>query len=259
MRELIEQELDLIAGGQDIVVVGRHPDNPYFPTPYDYPPGGTGSIPYYPYPGGSVYSYLYDYTNGPYDSYQKQVTVDLGRDPTQLEQQAIDFLKTVLANGNTLFNSDTFKQNSASDGNGNSITGQEVSNFFKNVDILVTTKTYDNGGVGEAHSRSGPQGHDVLLEISIAGLVQYMGNPSSNGDVLFPDLNEGLSWLTHEMAHVTQAGQNMNQAYHNGSVSWTANEQFAWSGGKAILEMAGLETFHPPGQGGYGDPFTVSN
>jgi hypothetical protein len=260
MRNLTDDELELVAGG-DIVVVGVRPDTPWLPE-YNNPTqasDGPGSVPNYPYPGGALYNYLYDYTVGPYDSFKQEINVDLDRPATALETQAIDALKQVLQSAQDLFSSADFLQKTAVDANGNVITGSEVANFFKNVDILITDASYDNGGVGRAHTQDRVQGQDVLLEINITGLVHYMGNPSVNGDVLFPDMNEGLIWLAHELGHVTVAGQNMNAAFNTpgSNVTWTQNEAFAWSAGKAILEMAGKTVNYAPVQG-YGSPFTIS-
>jgi hypothetical protein len=233
MHLLNDEEIEFVSGGQEIVVVGVRPDAPWLPN-YNNPPqpgGGTTTVPNYPYPGGSVYNYLYDYTNGPYDAFKQEINVDLDRDATPLEKQAIDFLKHVAANAGNLFSTANFGGKVAVDGNGHTINGSVVANSFKNVDFLITNATYDNGGVGRANTKNGLQGQDILLEINISGLVNYMGSPSVNGDVLFPDMNEGLIWLAHELGHVTTAGQQMN-------------------------EMAGLPVNFAPPQG-YGSPFVV--
>jgi hypothetical protein len=136
----------------EIVVTGR----PYYgygvpswysttPTSSDLSnfPGG------YPYPGGSVYQYVYDYYKGPYDTSKAEIQVELDVILNEAEKAAINYLKDVLGDVRDFAKLPGFSDKVAVDANGVTVTGYEAKNLINSIDMLVTNDIYLNGGTGE--------------------------------------------------------------------------------------------------------------
>lgn len=81
---------------QTVVVYGFQFDNALV---YFNPTQGTstGNFPGgYPYPGGSVYSWLYNYTYGPYDTSKAEIGFDKSLVMTDAQKAAVEYLADVL-------------------------------------------------------------------------------------------------------------------------------------------------------------------
>jgi hypothetical protein len=73
-------------------------------------------------------------------------------------------------------------------------------------------------------------------------------------------VDKALTYFAHELGHATAAGQALNASLNVGGLTaaeWMQNEQFAYSAGKAILDMAGITTPGYTPIEGYGSPFTI--
>jgi len=251
MRVLCEDELDLIAGGLYIpgygyVIEAPQPYNPYNPpspyNPYTSNGGLTTNFPGgYPMLGPNS-----DYVNGMFDNYKIDVKMDITRDLSPAEKAAFVALNEAIATMTQIVRTPGFQTATASDGLGHIINGREVADKWALTDFVVTDKLYDNGGVGKTHATN--DNNNVLLEINIKGLVNYMGNPTADGSQLFPRPEDAIAYIAHEMAHATRMGIANNAAIYSadsaGGASRTTeefmgNEGLAWSGGEAILAMAG--------------------
>ena len=139
---------------------------------------------------------------------------------------------------------------------GSIVTATTLIEIFSSIDFVLYPNGYDfkNGGNGAAD----PNGGDPVLRITIGQLDINMR------------ASDSVAWyLTHELAHLTPAGQAMNnsmtQLNSDGgaqitSSEWSANEQFANSLGRAIAEATGYTFGEPFLQQGapYGYGGTVS-
>lgn len=123
---------------------------------------------------------------------------------------------------------------------GSTVTASQLVDRFSNIDFVLfpTGHDFGNGGNGAAVLNGG----NPILMITIGQLANNMTT-----------LDSAAWYLTHELAHLTDAGQAMNNSMTQfgspggaqiTSSEWTANEQFANSLGRAIAQAAGY-TFGP--------------
>ena len=245
----------------DVIVTGRRINDEY-PNPTTPPPDGTQTFPGgYPYPGGQVYSYLSDYTNGPYDYYRAEIEIAPDVELTALHKQAIAQLKAVLQKFRDLASTTDIENMRAVDADGKTVfTGQEIVDLVKNMDFLVTNDVYPSDGATAAHRNTGYAGQvNPYIEVNVDKLVAWMGSVDSNGNLQPYEPNK-VNFIAHELGHLTTAGFTFGtQLNQNGMTpaEHLQNEQFAFSSGRAILEMAGLATSEFVPDQGYGSAFFV--
>ncbi|KAK0341340.1 hypothetical protein LTR94_026776 [Friedmanniomyces endolithicus] len=234
MRELTIAECDIVAGGNhshnaecgygsscdwvDDVIVD-HPGGGGDGGGYG-PPSGPGWDP--PGPGGSTPG-----TPPPEMTDELCRSVDSSNlpNPTGSESDAVEKLKdlsiptaTVVLNdvpGGTVFHMP----------DGSDVTIEHLRDLWAKADFEVyDAPTWpNNGGVGEADANGG----DPVFRIVASELAGYM---YPGGYIYYP---------LHELAHVTNAGQAANAAYHNGQITWAQNEAYSNALAIAIAQAAG--------------------
>lgn len=263
MYELSELEQMLVSGGaygdsEDILVNGYRQTS--YSSGFVYynvygSGGGSGSGAYHG--GGQSTAYA---DNTSHD-------VDVNLTPTDLQQQAINYLKNTIIPGlDGAIKSADLNKNIV-DADGNIISMKDVAAKWALADIVVDNVDYGpiNGGVGATVVDRDASGNvtNVTFHINASGLVKYMGNATADGKTLFPGADKAYSYLLHELAHSTDAGQAMNKSWYaatsegGGTMTqseWLKNEQWAWSASRAIGSAINkdVSTYNPP-QGTAGD------
>lgn len=245
MRLLMEDELDLIAGGDGedgdenvvqnpavIVVTGQREATKsyYVPNTWDW--------------GGGLAAWNTTAANPePTDAHSIHVDVKISRALTADEQKAINDLNVSIQNTTnaiglipndahvTLFN-------------GKTVTGAELKQLWAVTDFVVNDNNfvYPNG---TNRSEANYNGGNPVISVNISLLSNYDAVPG------------GLNYFTlHELGHMTDAGRTENAAYQGGTATADQNERLAndvaWAisaySGEQILPDSGPQA---PTQGGY--------
>lgn len=212
----------------------------------------TGNFPGgYPYPGGSTYGYLYNYTYGPYDSYKAQIAFKADMpELTSIQKEAVEYLADIIDEFREVAKDPAFLAKNLMNDKGQVISNNEISMLIESIDVFVTNDSFDNGGVGAADVKDNPYNgdRDVQLSVNVDSLVNWMG--SNNNGVFVPNHDKALNYLAHELGHVNDFGYQLNSDLNQGGMTaseWLVNESSAFAIGEAILSSAGLSTNFDPG------------
>jgi hypothetical protein len=156
------------------------------------------------------------------------ITVQLGRDPTTSELDALQSLRNTIAAIETAINA--LASNAGwSSPNGAHTTASELKFIWSKIDFVVNLETgFDNGsGLGQADYNYG----DPIVTFNINTLVSY----STGSDTM-------NFLVAHELGHLSMAGD------PNGNPFYT-DQRTANDVARALLHGAGLPYWDNPGFG----------
>jgi len=235
MRLLMEDELDLIAGGDGEdgdelpvlpeVIVVAHADHTsyYMPNHFNWG-GGPGPV--------------HSYNPEPSDAASIRVDVMINRPLTAVEQQALSDLTTSIQNTTEAIGAipDTARVTLS---NGKTVTGAELKEIWALTDFVINEAgfKYANGtDRGEANYANG----NPVVSFNISTLTGY--NQAEGGMNFLP---------LHELGHMTGAGRAEHESFSAGTSSYEQSERLANDIAWAIAAYSGEQILAAPNGGGY--------
>ena len=232
MRLLMEDELDLIAGGD-----GEDGDElPTLPTIYVVaePDRTSWYMPNFYSWGGSPGLNSPDAPE-PTDASAVRMDVMFTRQLTADEQQAVNALAQAIQNTSAAI--DAIADNAQIKmPDGRTVTGAELKGIWKNTDFVINENghQYANGtDRGEANYNNG----NPVVSFNISTLTAYS------------HLEGGMTYLPlHELGHMTSIAR---EQYQNTNASYEENERLANDIARAIADNVGHTILNNPGGGGY--------